>query len=129
MMNITRVTRGCVAILPLILSACGGSGDQPPLGQVAGKVTLDGQPLKNVELTFAPDSGRPSFGQTDSEGMYDLTYVRNVKGAKIGRHKIMVSSSKVDNSRLEPVEVKAGRNVINIECKPKSSGTVTEEEP
>ena len=86
------------------------------MGKVTGIVTLDGKPLEFIEVSFVPTVGRPSYGDTNSMGNYELTYVQNVKGAKIGKHTITVRSGKIDNSQLKPVEIKAGKNVINIEC-------------
>ena len=114
----------CFAITLSLLSLGCGSGDQPELGTVAGIVTLDGKPLPNVELSFAPDNGRPSYGETSQDGKFELVYIRDVKGAKVGRHNITVHSKKVDNSKLKPVEVQAGTNLINIECVTRSSTPV-----
>jgi len=101
----------------VILVGC-TSGDQPPLATVSGKVTLNGEPLPNVEIAFEPEKGRPSYGLTDATGKYDLVYIRDTRGAKVGKHKITVKSSQVDNSKVAPVEVKPGSNVIDIECEP-----------
>lgn len=116
--------RWIVPAVVLILTGCGGVPDQPPLGTVTGVITLDGKPLEFVEVTFSPEVGRPSDGDTNSLGEYELTYVQDIKGAKVGKHTIMVRSGKVDNSKLTPVEIKRGRNVINIECvaKPPKTG-------
>ena len=73
-----------------------------------------------MEVTFAPDVGRPSYGETGDDGMYELVYIRDVKGAKVGRHTVTVRSTKVDNSKIKPAEVKPGNNLIDIECTPKS---------
>lgn len=108
--------RWLALVLVLTLSGCGGVPDQPPLGTVTGTVTLDGKPLEFIEISFVPNKGRPSYGDTNSLGNYELTYVRNIKGAKVGKHTITVRSGRVDNSQLKPVEIKPGKNVINIEC-------------
>lgn len=111
----------CLGIaIPLLMLGCGG-GDQPELGTVFGMVTLGGQPLANVEITFAPKVGRPSYGESGADGMYELVYIRDVKGAKIGQHTITVHSTKVDNAKLKPVEIKPGKNLIDIECTRSSS--------
>lgn len=123
---IIRAT-GCGRVLTLVwtvtmlaLIGCRRVPDQPPLGSVTGTVTLDGKPLEFVEVSFVPNIGRPSYGDTNGLGKYELTYVRNVKGAKVGKHTITVRSGKIDNSQLKPVEIKPGKNVINIECVAKS---------
>jgi hypothetical protein len=72
------------------LSGCSGQGDRPPLGRVSGTVTLGGQPLTDAEVTFAPESGRPSAGRTDSSGRYELSYVMRTKGAKVGKHRVFI---------------------------------------
>lgn len=103
-------------IMSALFAGC-GRGDRPELGTVTGTVTLDGEPLPNVELSFVPAIGRPSYGETDEEGNYELNYIRNIQGAKIGKHKVLIRSGKVDPDKIDPVEVSAGKNVIDIECK------------
>lgn len=106
--------------IPLLLPIGCGSDDQPELGKVSGLVTLDGKPLPHVEITFAPDVGRPSYGETADDGKYELNYVRDIQGAKVGRHTVTIRSTKVDNSKIKPAEVKPGKNRIDIECTPRS---------
>lgn len=81
---------------------------------------MNGKPLPHVEITFAPDVGRPSYGETGDDGMYELIYTRDTKGAKVGRHIITVRSTKLDNSKIQPAEIKAGKNHIDIDCTPNS---------
>ncbi|MEP3478770.1 MAG: carboxypeptidase-like regulatory domain-containing protein [Fuerstiella sp.] len=62
------------------------------LAPVSGNVTLDGNPLPGVTLTFTPvGSGRPSVAVTDIDGNYTLEYLTDAKGAMIGKHKVVVS--------------------------------------
>lgn len=72
---------------------CGSKGDQPELGTVNGTVTLDGQPLAGVAVVFQPDNGRPSRGTTNAEGKYELIYIRQTKGAKVGPHRVEIAPS------------------------------------
>lgn len=74
------------------LAAVGCSGGSPDVGLVTGTVTLDGEPLENAEVVFAPASGRPSTGLTDSSGRYELTYIRDVKGAVPGPHTVRITT-------------------------------------
>jgi hypothetical protein len=106
----------CAFGIPLLLLIGCGSSDQPELGTVSGSVTLDGKPLTRVEITFAPDVGRPSYGETGDDGMYELIYIRDTKGAKLGKHTITVRSAKVDNSKIPPAVIKPGKNRIDIPC-------------
>jgi hypothetical protein len=110
-----------VFLLLVWIAGCGHSG--PQLGNVTGRVTLDGQPLNSARLTFQPDGNRsPSTGYTDSDGRYELLFKRGVDGAFLGSHTIQIRTS--DNRNLPAKyndatelvrEVKAGDNVIDFE--------------
>lgn len=80
-------------LLCLFLTGCGGKGDRPELGEVTGTVTMDGQPLSGVTVVFTPDDGRPARGKTDAEGKYELTYIGQTRGAKLGHHRVEIASS------------------------------------
>ena len=126
----------CTLCLPLV--GCGGAPtDQPDLGTVTGTVTMNGQPLTNVMVVFSPENGRSSMGVTDAEGNYELEYVGDTKGAKIGQHKVSITTAQTDSSEesggeeseapaketIPPMynsqttlteEVKPGENIINF---------------
>jgi hypothetical protein len=102
-------------------------GDRPPLGTVHGKISLDGKPLTGARVGFAPkDSGRASTAVTDAEGHYELTYIRDIMGAKVGAHTVRVSTAHDRDSATETVpvrynirstlqaEVAAGDNAIDF---------------
>lgn len=57
---------------------CGGGTDFGPMGSVSGKLTLDGQPLsEGTQLLFKQmQAGYSAFGETDAEGNYSLTWMR-----------------------------------------------------
>ncbi|MGN6134638.1 MAG: Ig-like domain-containing protein [Aureliella sp.] len=80
-------------MLMLFQAGCGGPSDQPELGQVTGTVTLDGKPLSGVAVVFQPVSGRPATGMTDAEGKYELTYIRETKGTKVGSNRVEIAPS------------------------------------
>jgi hypothetical protein len=76
----------------LLVLACGCGGTD--LGQVTGKVTMNGQPLANVEVEFQPaDNGRPSSGVTNAEGVYELQFSSQEKGALIGEHTVRINAA------------------------------------
>ncbi|MEP3480900.1 MAG: carboxypeptidase regulatory-like domain-containing protein [Fuerstiella sp.] len=78
----------------LALPGCGGAAsDMPDIGQVTGKVTIDGQPGANLMVTFQPQSGRPSYATTDEAGAYELTYNGDAKGAKLGSNLVTISTA------------------------------------
>lgn len=84
----------CFAIMVCFLSGCGGGADDmPDVGHVTGVVTLDGAPLANAKVFFSPtESGRTSEAVTDAEGKYELRYIRDIMGAKVGEHSVRVTT-------------------------------------
>jgi hypothetical protein len=80
-----------LAAMAFCAAGCGGASDRPELGQVTGTVTLDGEPLKGIAVVFFPDSGRPARGKTDAEGKYELTYIRDTKGTKLGHNRVEIA--------------------------------------
>jgi len=86
-------TAVCVLGLTLCVG-CGGGEEGPELGQVSGVVTLDGQPVASADVTFTPDQGRPSMGQTDDEGKYRLRYSAESDGALPGMHSVSISTQR-----------------------------------
>ena len=76
----------------LLLFSVGCAGGDSNIGQVEGVVNLDGEPLKRALVCFYPTDGRASAGRTDEEGHYELRYIRNVKGAVVGPHKVTIST-------------------------------------
>jgi len=79
-------------VIVLVAAGCSQSGDRPSIGAVTGTVTLDGQPLAGAWVIFYPDGGRCSGGITDELGKYELLYLDDVKGAKVGHHKVVIST-------------------------------------
>ncbi len=111
------------------LAGCAPS-DQPPLGRVTGKVTLDGQPLAGVIVNFQPESGRVATAETDAQGKYDLVYVYGTNGTKVGKNTVSFRwpdgsegkkplPKKWTGTGGEVVEVKSGRNTMDWELSSK----------
>ena len=83
----------------LLLSICSaglfavtGCGDSRNSASVSGKITLNGQPLADMGVTFEPMGGnaaRGSYGKTDASGSYTLSFIDNDQpGAIIGKHQV-----------------------------------------
>ena len=113
-----------IALLSLI-GGC-GRGGLPPLGDVSGKVTLDGEPLAGVIINFKPDVGRAATAVTDEEGNYTLTYTYGVEGTKLGPSTVMFEWPLGESGRRIPskyvglnselkVDVGDGNNEHNFE--------------
>lgn len=130
-----RVVACCLSLAGVLsLLGCGGAGgDVPDLGQVTGVVTLDGQPLPNAQVEFAPASGRPSSGQTGPDGRYSLQYTAEHPGAVVGAHTVRISTGGYSDAgpveeKLPPryhaetelkADVKPGINEINFDLQSK----------
>ncbi|MDZ4685229.1 MAG: hypothetical protein SH850_09070 [Planctomycetaceae bacterium] len=113
-----------------------GKANGPELAPVLGTITLDGQPLPEMNIQFAPEAtgGSPSFGGTNADGEYRLLFSQNRKGAVPGKHRVEITprERKTDDSGnpigQEPVklpakyrkpgalsaEVKPGANTIDF---------------
>lgn len=75
----------------VLLAGCGSHG--PQMAEVAGTVTIDGEPLAKAILAFAPESGeRVASGLTDEEGRYRLSTFSIEDGAIVGKHQVTVTA-------------------------------------
>ena len=143
--RLSRWGRGCGGLfvgLAAALLTCGcASSDLPETGEVTGVVTLDGKPVPKATITFAPEEGRTSIGETDEKGEYVLGYTPKVPGAKVGRHTIRISTFRAgtgdpgDSNRVAEVpeiipekynkkttlseEVEAGKNTLDFKLESK----------
>jgi hypothetical protein len=92
-MHFCKCNLALCAILLMLFLGC-SRGNQPELGNVHGRVTIDGKPLSGVVVSFQPiQGGRQSSGETDDQGGYELIYLRDIQGAKVGKHRVAVGSS------------------------------------
>lgn len=84
----------CLLFVAMAMTAgCNNSG----LGPVSGKVTLDGKPLADVEVLFAPmavegnsNPGVYSYCKTDAEGNFELKTRYGKQGAVVGKHMVTI---------------------------------------
>lgn len=75
------------------LQGCSGN---PNLSEVQGRVTLDGQPLANAFVVYAPTKGgTTSYGKTDESGQYRMMFKDNEPGAWIGENIVRISTGDV----------------------------------
>lgn len=76
---------------PLLAVGCGGGESYQP---VTGRITLDGQPLADADISFMPegDKGIPSFGRTDEGGVYVLRQTQKLSGAPVGEYRVRIST-------------------------------------
>jgi hypothetical protein len=74
---------------------CGSSENYAP---VSGRVTVNGAPLANADVSFQPmgdadhpNPGRASYGKTDAGGSFTLRVVGlDEKAAAVGKHRVVI---------------------------------------
>ena len=97
----------------LVLMGCGGE-KLPEIVEVSGTITMEGEPLDQVKVTFMPDGekgnldSRSSWGETDSNGKYTLKYQipnQDVSGASVGFHRVVLRDLIPNRSRGEQGDV------------------------
>src|SRR5260370_25590049 len=74
----------------LLVTLAGCGSNEPKIIEVTGILTYKGTPVTNARVTFIPESGRPSHGETDGEGRFKLNYDKGHDGAIVGKHKVSV---------------------------------------
>jgi hypothetical protein len=114
---------GALGVVVLALSGCGGVGTLYP---VSGKVTLDGKPLPDGQVSFVPDKEKGNkapatpFGKI-KDGSYSLE-TKGQPGAPAGAYKIMVITrypgSPEKNPELPKRYADAGNSGLAVEVSP-----------
>jgi hypothetical protein len=95
-MSMKVIMKSWCAVAVAIVTVSGCSGVKiPPVGQVGGVVTLDGQPLTKGQVQFVPDSskgtkGRMAVGLIGTDGRFKLTAFKPGDGALVGFHKVVI---------------------------------------
>ena len=95
-MSLNVILNSWCAVAVAIVAVSGCSGVKiPPLAQVGGVVTLDGQPLTKGQVHFVPDSskgtkGRMAVGLIGTDGRVKLTAFKPGDGALVGFHKVVI---------------------------------------
>jgi hypothetical protein len=102
-------------LLVVLLPPLAGCGSDPyKVAPVSGTVSVNGKPLANASVTFAPvavagtmEPGPSSAGTTDANGRYTLALIgKSGKGAVVGKHKVRISIREdADPSNDDPVKV------------------------
>lgn len=109
--NIVRSLLGLVALAAVVSFVGCGSGVD--MGEVTGTVTLDGQPVANLEVNFEPidaSLGTTATGYTQAAGEYELFYPGGKKGAPVGEYTVRIVSAELDEEAGPPIRIPAKYN-------------------
>ena len=82
-----------LTLLTVCLSGCGTA-----LSPIEGTITLDGKPVKGLEVTFQPvgPEGGSALGYTDEQGHYTMQFPRGQVGAPPGEYVVRITGSEVE---------------------------------
>lgn len=111
--NIALSRYGIVAGVILVVSGCSKpEGYETPenLIPVSGTVTLDGEPLAGVTLSFIPQSGTNSmggYGITDEAGKFLVTHYSQAEGIETGTYSVTFSKLVMKDGNPIPPDVDA----------------------
>jgi hypothetical protein len=88
-------------LVPLVVLA--GCGRGPVMVPVSGVVTLDGAPVADANVMFAPrGDGRPAEGKTDAAGKFSLTTEKPNDGAMEGDYEVTVTGVRTVGAVANP---------------------------
>jgi len=82
--------------------------------------------LAGAMVVFSPEKGRSSMAITNDEGQYDLLYVGDTRGAKLGTHQISITTAQTDSAEEAGGE-EATPFKENIPAKYNSESTLSQE--
>jgi hypothetical protein len=92
---------GTAAWLLLLAGTCGFAGcGGPPTGQVAGIVTLKGQPIGGAKLVFVATTNPDDVfhGASSRDGKYQVSY-RELNGLPVGRYQVTIAMHTLPNGQ------------------------------
>ena len=72
-----------------------GCNRGPEIVPVAGKITIDGQPLATGIITLYQSGFRPATAKIESDGSFVFKTLKDRDGCLLGEHPITVSSNEV----------------------------------
>lgn len=98
-----RSFRAC-SLLLIVAAGC-GTDDGPELTEVAGTITLGGEPLADARVIFTPSGGgRPAYGLTNSDGEYELGYSTTGMGTPPGEYIVKITTYREPEEDIETGE-------------------------
>ena len=95
---------------------------------MTGTITLDGEPTPGLAVLFSQSGFRSSSGITNEAGEYELSYIKDTKGAVVGEHRVRIEfvqregagrrvqlPERYNRSTELTATVKSGRNKIDFD--------------
>lgn len=118
----------------LILAALPGCRPGSPVGEVTGRVTIDGRPAPGLLVHFEPQEGLAkglpaTYGATDDQGSYQAKRMNGQTGAALGLNHVRITAIEREGNQQAKIharyaedytlwfEVAPGQNTFDIELR------------
>lgn len=118
----------------LILAVLPGCRPGPPVGEVTGRVTIDGRPAPGLLVHFEPQEGLAkglpaTYGATDDQGSYQAKRMNGQTGAGVGLNHVRITAIEREGNQQAKIharyaqdytlwfEVAPGQNTFDIELR------------
>ncbi len=106
----------------LLLVLVSGCSQGPNVGEVYGKVTYQGQPIRFAKVEFKPVAGgKSSLGWTNEKGEYVAQYTLSETGALVGMHTVTLNAYDQEGQAAPPVPAEYAGKGTEFEVKPGSN--------
>ena len=127
------ISIGAMCAAAFCFAGCGGSEGGGTL-KAGGTLTVKGQPMEGLTVTFTPLTGRPASGVTDAGGHFVLSTFKSNDGAVPGAHKVTVMEGYTEPPPMPgtPEAAAAGQKQPKFDPKysdPGTSGLTAEVKP
>ncbi len=118
----------------LILPTLPGCRPGPPVGEVTGRVTIDGRPAPGLLVHFEPQDGLANglpatYGATDEQGSYRAKRMNGQTGAALGLNHVRITAIERDGNQQAKIharyaqdytlwfDVAPGQNTFDLELR------------
>lgn len=105
-MSSLRTFKALLALLVCVSLLGCSDPNMPTLGEVSGKITMDGNPVPMARIVFQPQNGPSCMAEADAEGNYEIMFDTNTPGAVLGPNVVSISTHRFARENGELVEHK-----------------------
>jgi len=103
-------------VAAVLLTGCSGGEKKEGLVEACGTVTLDGEPLVDAQVTFDHPLHPETFGRTDSNGYYEMSYTATQEGAFAGENVVsfMTADGEAKPEERVPRQYLYGKSELRV---------------
>jgi len=117
-----------LSIIPLflVLVGCGKTEERPKLGEVKGKVTLDGAPLPSGKIVFDEGPSVPATELDIKDGLYSGQVLAGSKTVRISSYKTVPQKGPMKDQTMQENTLPAKYNTASKEVREVKEGGTNE---